>query len=230
MAEAINASFDSEHTGHTQVDWGRAVFAGLIATIAITISMAAFGNNILKNLGMMMMGAGAGTMVQYGVGAVVHLLIGIVYGLIYAVLFAPLRGWGALLKGAVFGAVITAIALVAMPVLGAMMGGGGVANPCNPCGVKSGAAANPCNPCAAPSQATQNPCNPCAAPSRAAQNPCNPCAPKPGNPCAAGGAANPCNPCNPCGGGSSPYAGMISLINHLVYGFVLAFAYKPATS
>ena len=48
-------------------------------------------------------------------------------------------------------------------------------------------------------------------------NACNPCDGK--NP--SGGA----NPCNPCGGGGSPYGGLISLVNHLIYGLTLAFVY-----
>ena len=41
---------------------------------------------------------------------------------------------------------------------------------------------------------------------------------------------NPCNPCNPCGGGGSPYAGLISLINHIIYGLMLAFLYRGKTA
>ncbi|MCA1579647.1 MAG: hypothetical protein LC794_20050 [Acidobacteria bacterium] len=140
------------------------------------------------------------------------------------------------MKGLVFGLSITAIALAAMPIMAAVMSRGGTPNPCNPCSGKAAGAqqSNPCNPCARKSgnQAGQqskptNPCNPCAA-----KNPCNPCGAKNANSgSSAPNACNPCgvaagNPCNPCGGGGgSPYSGLISLINHVIFGLALAFAY-----
>lgn len=220
MAEAIDARMHGrdESGAAGRVDWGRALIAGLVATAAITVSMALFGMNIMKSLGAMMIGAGASATTQYIAGGLFHLLVGLFYGLVYAALVAPVRRWGALLKGAVFGLAITAIALAVMPVMAAMMGGGGAANPCNPCGAKTAGAAqsNPCNPCAA-----KNPCNPCAAKRESTG----------GAPPAGGGAKNACatagagNPCNPCGGGSSPYGGMVSLVNHLIFGLALAFVY-----
>lgn len=243
MAEAIDDRLHErdESGAGGRVDWGRALMAGLAATVAITISMALFGMNVMKSMGAMAMGAGASTATQYAVGGLIHLMVGLFYGFVYAALVAPVRRWGALLKGVGFGLAITAIALAVMPVMAAMTGGGGAANPCNPCGAQMAGAAqgNPCNPCAA-----KNPCNPCAAKagaSDAAKNPCNPCAAKnPRNPCAAkkeaagGSPRNACatagagNPCNPCGGGSSPYGGMVSLVNHLIFGLALAFVYGRA--
>lgn len=241
----------------TTIDWGRAVTAGFVATVVITISMALFGMNIMKSLGTMMVGVNAGAGAQYALGGLIHLMIGIGYGIVYAALFAPIRGWSTLMKGAVFGLAITAIALAAMPVMAAMMGAGGASNPCNPCGAQMGStmqgtpcnpcgakmdgttAGNPCNPCGARmGETTQgNPCNPCGAEMKTTPqgNPCNPCAAKtsqnPCNPCA----ANPCNvagagnPCNPCGGsGASPYSGLVSLVNHLIYGLTLALVYGRA--
>jgi hypothetical protein len=224
--------------------WARAITAGLIATIAITISLALFGTNIMKSLGSMMLPNGTMAM-QYLAGGIFHLMVGLFYGVVYASLFGKVREWNPVFKGAVFGLAITAIALAVMPIMGTMMPGGagnpcnplasaGAANPCNPCGAK---AANPCNPCAAKATnpcnscapKAQNPCNPCAA---KAQNPCNPCAAKAANPCGAknacgmGGAGNPCNPC----GGPGPYSGLISAMNHLIYGLALALVYgtRPA--
>lgn len=263
---------------NTGINWSRAILAGLIATVAITVTLGLFGNNIMKSLGAMILGPGASAGAQYMAGGVMHLMVGLFYGIVYAWFFGPVREWSRFTRGAVFAATITAIALVAMPLMGAMMGGGGAGNPCNPCA--GGAekppatqAANPCNPCAGKAQSgAQNPCNPCAAKgaapnpcaaknpcnpsaarppqgeaagSSAPQNPCNPCAAKAGtapaqnpcNPCAGNsgaGTPNACsragaNPCNPCGGGGSPYAGLISLINHLVYGLILAFVYGRAS-
>lgn len=206
------------------IDWGRAIMAGLVATIVITITMALFGQNIMKMLGGMLVPQG-GTGVQYLVGGVMHLAVGLFYGVVYAWLLGPVVARGAAVKGVLYGLALTGIALALMPAMTAMMGGGGAANPCNPCAAGA-ATANPCNPCG---PGAANPCNPCgpAGQDDHAVNPCNPC-----NPCAqgtaAGGPCNPCaagGPCNPCGGGGSPWSGLISLLNHVVYGLVLALVY-----
>ncbi len=197
------------------VNWGRALFAGLVATVAMTVTMAVFGTNFVRVLGMMLAPT-ASLPAQYLAGGIVHLFTGLFYAVLYAILFASVRGWSRAMKGVVYGLAITAIALVTMPIAASMMGGG-AANPCAP------RATDPCNPC--------NPCNPCAGKARAgAENPCNPCGPKeamnPCNPCSPKASSNPCNPCNPAGGAASPYGGVVSLINHLIYGLVLAFLYK----
>jgi hypothetical protein len=266
MAQEVDARsrMDGE-TARSRVDWARALLAGLVATVIITISMGLFGMNIMKSLGSMMLGPASSVSTQYVVGGLIHLMVGVGYGLVYAAVLAPVRRWPAILKGVVFGLAITAIALAAMPVMGAMMSRGGAANPCNPCGGQASASqANPCNPCAAKSASAPqtNPCNPCAAKnanqtSAPQTNPCNPCAvknanqtsgeskpPNPCNPCTpkntskASAGANPCNvagagnPCNPCGGGgANPYSGLVSLINHVIFGLVLALVYgRGATS
>jgi hypothetical protein len=200
-----------------RINWSSALIAGLIATVAITITMALFGQNIMKMLGSTMLGENASVAAQYMLGGVFHLMVGLIYGVIYAWLFGPVRVWNPFIKGAVYGLAITAIALATMPVMMAMMGGDGARNPCaaagNPCAPSAAAGAgpagqpaNPCNPCApggaqmnAPNSAAAagNPCNP-AGP---AGNPCNPC-----NPCAEADAAHPhhaANPCNPCAPGKS---------------------------
>jgi len=151
--------------------WSRAITAGLVATIVITISLALFGTNIMKSLGSMML-PNANVGVQYLVGGAFHLMVGLFYGVVFAWLFGRVREWNPVLKGVVFGLAITAIALAAMPVMASMMPGGAAGNPC------AAAAKNPCNPCASK---PANPCNPCAA--KSAGNPCNPCS-------AAGGAQN----------------------------------------
>jgi hypothetical protein len=215
---------ESVHVPPAKLDASRAVLAGLIATAAITISLAFFGQNIMKMLGSMMLPNGSvGT--QYAVGGAVHLTIGLFYAVVFAALFGKVREWNPVLKAGVFGLAITAVALAAMPVMAAMLGGGGKAG--NPCGgaAKAGMskAANPGNPCAAKKAA--NPCNPCAA--KGAANPCKPAAQQAANPC--GGGKGPCsgtaNPCNPCGGGG-PYSGAISALNHLIYAFVLTLVYR----
>ncbi len=202
--------------GQPTIDWGKALLAGLIATAAITVTMALAGQNVMKMLGGML-APGASSGVQYAVGGVMHLAVGLVYGLLYAWLLGPVRRRGRAVKGVLYGAALTGIALAVMPAAGAVMGGGAA----NPCG--GAAAANPCNPCGGAAQAG-NPCgpdgavqgdNPC--------NPCNPCQPEAKNPCG----TNPCGggAGNPCGGGGGATAGLLSLLSHVVYGLALALAY-----
>ena len=73
----------------------------------------------------------------------------------------------------------------------------------------------------------RNPCgaNPCKGAGRHQRLEMKPAA---GNPCAPRAAANPCagggNPCG--GGGGNPYAGLISLVNHIALALVIAFLVK----
>jgi len=227
------------------------LLAGVAATIVVTITMLMSGTDIIMALGGMLLGMDAGVTERYLAGGVVHLSVGLAYAVFFALFFAPVREWNKITKGVIFGFFITVMALVFMPLGASMLSGKAVTqasnpcaagittNPCNPCMSK---AVNPCamgNPCAAK---MANPCNPCTSKSMnpcAAGNPCstghaktmkmaqpcNPCAPKMSNPCAAG---NPCNPCG--GGGGNPYGGLISLLNHIVLGLVLAFMVRLKTN
>jgi hypothetical protein len=193
--------------------WSRALLAGLVATIVMTIAMMVMGMNLPKSLGSMLVGSQASTAMQYAVGGTMHLMIGLIYGVIFAWLVGRVIEWNRFIKGTVYGLAIAAIALAAMPVMSGMMGGGGGAgNPCGGSAAKQTAkpAANPCHPKdAAMKEAAMNPCHP----KEAAMNPCHPKT----------GAGNPCNPCG--GGASSPYSGLMSVINHVIYGLTLAFVY-----
>ena len=210
--------------------WTRALLAGLVATVVMTVVAVPLGMNFMKNLGSML-APRAGMGAQYAIGGAVHLMIGLIYGVIYAWLVGRVSEWNPLLKGVVYGLAITAIALAAMPIMATMTGGAGPGNPCggksagnpchakaagNPCGTK--APANPCHPTAGnpyqPAGAPMNPCNP----PKAAGNPCHPQAK---NACHAGAS----NPCNPCGGSKSPYSGLLSVVMHLAYALPLAFVY-----
>ncbi|HEV8657279.1 MAG TPA: hypothetical protein VGS96_01515 [Thermoanaerobaculia bacterium] len=200
-----------------RIHWGRAIGAGLIATIVMTIVMVALKMNLVKSLGSMIVGSNASLALQYTVGGAIHLMIGIVYGIIFAALVARVAEWNRFIKGTVYGLAIAAIAFAAMPLMSAMLGGGGGAQ--NPCGRKQTAGAmNPCHPQAG---APMNPCHP-----KTAMNPCHPSGSRQSakNPChSGGGAGNPCNPCG--GGGGGPWSGVISVVNHLVYALTLAFVY-----
>jgi len=172
-----------------KIRWGRAIGAGVIATIVMTIVMMLMKMNLMKSLGTMVVGSNASPALQYAVGGAIHFMIGIIYGVIFAVVVGPVVGWNRALKGIVYGLAIAAIALAAMPVMA-----GAAKPPMNPCRTKqSSAAMNPCHP-----QAAMNPCHTAAA----------------------------ANPCNPCGGsGRGTYSGLMSVINHVVYGLTLAFVY-----
>lgn len=212
-----------------RIHWGRAITAGLIATIVMTIVMVLMKMNLLKMLGSMIVGSNASAGMQYAAGGAMHMMIGVVYGVIYAAIVGWLVEWNRFIKGAMYGLAIAAIALAAMPVMSAMMGGGsGAQNPCgggamNPChGKQAAGAMNPCH--GKEAAGAMNPCHGKQT-AGAMMNPCHPAAAK--NPCHAGGAGNPCNPCGG-GGGGSPWAGVLSVVNHLVYALTLAFVYGKA--
>ena len=102
--------------------WGRAIIASIIATAVMTGTMALFGLNIMKDLGDIIMlgtkfmGTGAGQLSHYLVGGAFHLVIGIFYGVIYAGLISPL-GASQILKGVLYGTVLSVIAVLGLPVL-----------------------------------------------------------------------------------------------------------------
>lgn len=210
------------------------LIAGLAATVVVTITMIMSGTNIMQALGGMLLGMDASVTARYLAGGTVHLAVGLTYGVFFALFFAPVSEWNKITKGVIFGFFITVMALVFLPLAASMMSGKSVTqapnsraaaatNPCNPGTPK---AANPCktgNPCA---PKIGNPCNPKMGNPCNPGNPCasksmNPCAPEMKNSCAAG------NPCNPRGGsGGNPYGGLISLINHIILGLVLAFTIR----
>ena len=82
--------------------------------------MAIFGMNIIKDLGNIillgttLMGTDAGLTTQYLVGGVLYVLIGIFYGVIYCGIISPL-GANHLLKGVLYGTVLSVIAIFGLP-------------------------------------------------------------------------------------------------------------------
>lgn len=197
--------------------FGKAILAGFLGTIAMTIVM--YGWPLVGLPSMDIMAALGGVfpfdLSPYVMGSVIHLGIGISLAVIYGLFFDPWLPGPGWLRGALFSFVpwIFAITLLSpsLQIAGDLSKG------------KEAVAANPCsisNPC------TVRPANPCAVnPSKL-----NPCAPSAGNPCAAKG--NPCAVANPCGGGSvsstGPSPEAMSLVVHLLYGVVLGVAYRPS--
>ncbi len=107
------------------VNWGRAIIAGVAATVILTISMWIItGANIISVLGGMIVGGGAAAII---VGTMMHFGIGNVYGIVFASLVAPVTNWGKFTQGAIFGLAITAIALALMPIMASAMAGSGMA-------------------------------------------------------------------------------------------------------
>ncbi len=188
--------------------FGRALLAGLLGTISMTILMYGWplvglpSMDIMATLG----GVFPFEISPYVVGSLVHIGIGISLALIYAMFFdswLPGPGWfrGALFSLAPWFFAITLLGPTLQVASGLFKGEEAVA------------AANPCS--------VSNPC---------AVRPANPCAASASNPCAV--KANPCAVANPCGAtdaspsGPSPRA--MSLLAHLFYGVVLGVAYRPS--
>jgi hypothetical protein len=105
---------------HHGLKWGRAIVASLIAIVVFTITMGIFGVNTIKDLGNIillgtkLMGSDAGLTTQYLVGGVLYVLIGIIYGVIYCGIISPL-GANHILKGVLYGTVLSAIAIIGLP-------------------------------------------------------------------------------------------------------------------
>lgn len=207
------------------IHWTRAVSAGVVATIVMTVIGAIIGMNFPKMIGSMMLPNGSLAM-QYTAGGIMHFMIGIIYGIIYVAVVARLVEWNRFIKALVYGLAITAIAFAAMPLMSAMMGGGSKASAGNPCHsqAEQQAAMNPCH--------SQQPSSRSAA-QAGAMNPCHPSSGMAAPYQQASGSSNPChmkaggggNPGNPCGGGGGPWNGVMSVVNHLVYALALAFTY-----
>jgi|GEM_PF-5053709 hypothetical protein len=105
---------------HQGLKWGRAIVASLIAIVVFTITMGILGVNTIKDLGNIillgtkLMGSDAGLTTQYLVGGVLYVLIGIIYGVIYCGIISPL-GANHILKGVLYGTVLSAIAIIGLP-------------------------------------------------------------------------------------------------------------------
>ena len=194
----------------------RAILAGFLATLAMTILMYAWPLIGLPSMDIMaaLGGAFPFDISPYVLGSFIHLGIGISMGLIYALFFdswLPGPGW---LRGALFSLMpwIFAITLLGPSLMVASeFFKGKEAIAANPCSVSQPCQVRPANPC------------------KVNIPPSNPCAAKVSNPC--GVSANPCAVANPCGGGgassSGPSPQAMSLVVHLLYGVVLGFAYRP---
>lgn len=185
------------------IQWGRAMRAGLLGTVVMTLAM--YGGPLVGLPRMDVLGALGGAfpskLSPYVTGALIHVGIGISLALIYALFFdswLPGPDW---FRGALFSLVPWLFAITLLTpslLLVGQLFKGGEAVAANPCAVQ------PVNPCSVSQPGS--------------------------NPCAAG--ANPCAVANPCGAGQSaggPSPQVMSLMVHLLYGAVLGVAYRPSS-
>ena len=127
------------------MDWGNIVFAGLIATAVMTMLMYAgramgMQMDMPRMLGLMFAGPGNGGVV-YGLGLMVHLMMGIAFAVGYALLFETFGVNANWLWGAAFGTAhgaIAGMAMVMMPAMHPRMGDGDVLTAPGPFGVNYG--------------------------------------------------------------------------------------------
>ncbi len=195
--------------------FGRALLAGSLATVAMTLLM--YGWPLVGLPSMDIMAALGGVfpfdLSPYIMGSLIHLGMGISLALIYAMFFDPWLPGPGWLRGAMFSFIPW---LFAITLLGPSLQ---IASDLFKGEETVAANASVSNPCAV------QPANPCSV----NQLKSNPCAPKVSNPC--GASANPCAVTNPGGGNTSsagPSPQAMSLIVHLLYGAVLGAAYRPS--
>ncbi len=127
------------------MDWGSAIWAGIIATAVMTVLMylgKAMGMpmDMSRMLGLMFVGPDSSGAV-YGLGLVVHFMMGVVFAVVYALLFDAFGIDPNWLWGAVFGAVhgvIAGMAFGMMPAMHPRMGRGEVLEAPGPFGVNYG--------------------------------------------------------------------------------------------
>jgi uncharacterized membrane protein YagU involved in acid resistance len=127
------------------MDWGSIVFAGVLATAVMTVLMyvgrtLGMQMDMPRMLGLMFTGPGNGGMV-YGIGLMVHVMMGIMFAVVYALLFDAFGIGANWLWGGVFGAahgVFAGMAMAMMPVMHPRMGNGEVFAAPGPFGVNYG--------------------------------------------------------------------------------------------
>lgn len=127
------------------MDWGSAIWAGIVATAVMTVLMYMgkamdMPMDMPRMLGLMFTGPD-NTSAVYGLGLAVHFMMGILFALIYATLFALFGIAANWIWGAVFGAVhgvIAGMAFGMMPAMHPRMGEGEVLAPPGPFGSNYG--------------------------------------------------------------------------------------------
>lgn len=95
--------------------FGSAVYAGIIATIVMTVVMALFGTNIITMLGTILLNKQAPIYMIYLAGSIMHFAVGIIYAILYALIIAPLKSLSNVLKAILYSIILAIIAQIAIP-------------------------------------------------------------------------------------------------------------------
>jgi hypothetical protein len=127
------------------MDWGNIVLAGVVATVVMTVLMYAgrmmgMPMDIPRMLGLMFTGPGNSGAV-YGIGLMVHVMMGIAFAIVYALLFDALGIGANWVWGGAFGIVhgaVVGMAMTMMPVMHPRMGDGEVLSAPGPFGANYG--------------------------------------------------------------------------------------------
>lgn len=93
-------------------NFGSAIWASIVGTVAMTVTMWFFGVNLMYMLGMT---AGKTGTSAYIFGGIIHFAVGIFYGLVYALIFEPIfRRMNGFFAGALYSLLPFFIALFFM--------------------------------------------------------------------------------------------------------------------
>ena len=181
-------------------NFGSAIFAGIVATVVMTIVMYFLGMNIMLAIGSIAGFEGGGA---YVIGGIVHFIIGIFWACIYGFIFEPMmKRLPGFLSGAFFSILPFVLSLFLMGVF--IMTIKGIFTTDRDIAKKQEMSYN----CSPNDDYNGNGCAPCGGYAMDGADP-----------------YSECKPCGPSNGGGGGW--FISLINHLAYGVVLGLVYRP---
>jgi hypothetical protein len=87
-----------------RLNWGAAIFAGVLATSVMVLTMALFGINILKAVGVIANQEGS---LAYVYGSLIVLAVGLFYAFCYAIIIRPvMRKFPKWMTGLFFGGIV----------------------------------------------------------------------------------------------------------------------------
>lgn len=102
-------------TPKVSFSFGSAIYAGIVATIIMTVVMALFGVNSITMLGTLLVGKNASYSTIYLAGSLVHFGVGVFYAIVYALLLAPVKSLSNILKAILYSILLTIIAQTTLP-------------------------------------------------------------------------------------------------------------------
>lgn len=98
-----------------KIRWKCAFMAGIIATVAISITMYLCGTNTMRFLGQLIAGKEATIPVQYFLGGLVHFTIGVLYAFFYAIFIARMACLCSISKALLMAILLTVLGWVEVP-------------------------------------------------------------------------------------------------------------------